>query len=568
MQLFIGSYILYLTVYNKIRQKGKRMKNKITTFICVLLSFVMAMSLCGVSATEVEAEPLDDLFLKPIVRQQEVPAGYTGIYTARDLTAMENGNYILMNDIDLSEWGSWQPIRPQGQPFQGILDGNGYVIHGLSIQCEPEQQGAYGLFSAVSGAEIRNLGLSEISITALPKAEIAVGGLAGGLYGIAAVENCFVTGVIEVTSNADFSASSVLAGGFFGYANAMHVSDCRSNVRVSARTKQAVYAGGLAGKAAAFDVDKLDTNYVTDCVNEGQITAHSADAQAVNEHAKPYFAAAGGLIGYAEGTCLKGCENRGLITTKTELSLEKEIDTLPSTSTAGGLVGYFDGGAIENGRNLSGVQAQVRSERSGKGCAGGIVGSSENPAGRYEKRIDQCQNFGEVKVDSMLVRQQEDLLQSAYAGGVIGLAEYVTIERSSNAGRVLSGPDPQTPEKPTAAYVSNLYAGGIAGCAFHVSLYSSYNAGQVVSYDIAGGILGYGAGAEYEANDLQNCYNQGQVVLDVSGSKDAYAFSGGLAGVLSNMAISSCYNTGALKVIGKSDKTKWGALLVRYIHLR
>ena len=134
----------------------------------------------------------------------------------------------------------------------------------------------------------------------------------------------------------------------------MHVSDCRSNVRVSARTKQAVYAGGLAGKAAAFDVDKLDTNYVTDCVNEGQITAHSADAQAVNEHAKPYLAAAGGLIGYAEGTCLKGCENRGLITTKTELSLEKEIDTLPSTSTAGGLVGYFDGGAIENGRNLSG----------------------------------------------------------------------------------------------------------------------------------------------------------------------------------------------------------------------
>lgn len=82
------------------------------------------------------------------------------------------------------------------------------------------------------------------------------------------------------------------------------------------------------------------------------------------------------------------------------------------------------------------------------------------------------------------------------------------------------------------------------------------------------GILGYGAGAEYEANDLQNCYNQGLVVLDVSGSKDAYAFSGGLAGVLSNMAISSCYNTGALKVIGKSDKTKWGALLVRYIHLR
>lgn len=38
------------------------MKNKITTFMCVLIIFREGMSLCGVSATEVEAEPLDDLF--------------------------------------------------------------------------------------------------------------------------------------------------------------------------------------------------------------------------------------------------------------------------------------------------------------------------------------------------------------------------------------------------------------------------------------------------------------------------------------------------------------------------
>ena len=55
---------------------------------------------------------------------QDIPVGYNAIHTAQDLANIRSGrNYILMNDIDLSYWGEWTPIR---NFIRGVLDGNGY----------------------------------------------------------------------------------------------------------------------------------------------------------------------------------------------------------------------------------------------------------------------------------------------------------------------------------------------------------------------------------------------------------------------------------------------------------
>ena len=71
-------------------------------------------------------------FIVPVTHQTTVPAGYLGVYNAQQLSAIRNnlnGKYILMNDIDLAAFGEWEPIGS----FNGLLDGNGYVIKNLKI---------------------------------------------------------------------------------------------------------------------------------------------------------------------------------------------------------------------------------------------------------------------------------------------------------------------------------------------------------------------------------------------------------------------------------------------------
>ena len=58
-----------------------------------------------------------------------------------------NGKYHLTADIDLSD-GEWTPIGT----FTGIFDGQGYVIHNLTITGKHQNS---GLFSAIQNANIK-----------------------------------------------------------------------------------------------------------------------------------------------------------------------------------------------------------------------------------------------------------------------------------------------------------------------------------------------------------------------------------------------------------------------------
>ena len=104
-----------------------------------------------------------------------VPEGYTGVYTIEDLYCIRYGldkNYILMNDIDLTEataeggdWDNgcgWAPIgENETIPFTGIFDGNGHTIKGMQIRGIKTKYA--GLFGYVNGT-IKNLIISEAVI--------------------------------------------------------------------------------------------------------------------------------------------------------------------------------------------------------------------------------------------------------------------------------------------------------------------------------------------------------------------------------------------------------------------
>ena len=82
-------------------------------------------------SADVEPRLYPDLFLVRKEQLTEVPDGWIGIYTAEDLAAAkgESGNYILMSDVDMSQFGKWDPWKHLG----GTFDGNGHTISNLII---------------------------------------------------------------------------------------------------------------------------------------------------------------------------------------------------------------------------------------------------------------------------------------------------------------------------------------------------------------------------------------------------------------------------------------------------
>ncbi len=68
-------------------------------------------------------------------------ATYSPIYKAEDLARISrnlNGNYWLMNDIDLTDF-RWEPLGSPQRPFSGELQGNGFSIENMSILEDPKR---------------------------------------------------------------------------------------------------------------------------------------------------------------------------------------------------------------------------------------------------------------------------------------------------------------------------------------------------------------------------------------------------------------------------------------------
>lgn len=120
--------------------------------LSAMLSLIMVLTLIPIDVITASAESLST-----------VPEGYTAIRTVLDLYKVRynlSGNYILMNDIDLSGYtaaggdydynsNGWNPIGSgdvySGSAFSGTFDGNGYSIKGMRIDISslPSGTGTY-----------------------------------------------------------------------------------------------------------------------------------------------------------------------------------------------------------------------------------------------------------------------------------------------------------------------------------------------------------------------------------------------------------------------------------------
>lgn len=231
---------------------------------------------------------------------KSVPAGYTPIYTVEDLYGINddlNGNYILMNDIDLSEtkpggeWDSgsgWTPIGTNGSDkeyFNGIFDGNGYRIENMTIYGD-DVPSVVGLFGAVNGT-IKNLALTDIDISC-GKRPADCGAIAAWAD---TVDSCYVTGRIEGTSLA-------LVGGIAGDVRGKNpsITNCYTDVSIIVPNRKSTMAAGIVGSMYSGtlkncytigNVEVYDGQVSGDDHNMAAITAMGDDCSGYSQ--KCYF---------------------------------------------------------------------------------------------------------------------------------------------------------------------------------------------------------------------------------------------------------------------------------------
>ncbi len=296
----------------------------------------------------------------------DIPEGYTPVYTAEDLDNIRNnlsGKYILMNGIDLSAYENWEPIGTKENPFTGEFDGNSFTIKNISITKIEGITPAAGLFGTVSNSRI---------------------------------EDITVIGQININND-----NGIRAGLICGEANNSVITDCITYGRINVTTKAGVWVGGITGFLSVYsDTDEFKECKVEFCQNNASVTANgncSYDIIGIN-----YFV--GGVVGLSDGAVSK-CSNHGNIT-----AIGKNGGYDYSYTLAGGICGNSSG-ELNNCYNVG----TISSTGTKYVFAGGISGHWYQIGDIYN-----CYNIGQVKAE---VKYAADDYAFSEAGGIIGEIE-------------------------------------------------------------------------------------------------------------------------------------------------
>lgn len=252
-------------------------------------------------------------------------------------------HFLLVDDIDLD------PNGPRGQvfakspldlAFKGLLDGQNYAIHNLTIHAPDREE--VGLFSRIrSQAHVKRLMLLSVDVTGKHQ----VGALAGENDGVLSdcVVNGTVTGVGDVGGLSGLTSGKVLrcsaevivtgnreCGGLIGLVSHGHIIDCQSSGSVLGEST----VGGLVGMCSG-------STFVANCLSSCAVAGRSS---------------IGGLIG---------------MNVLTNITYSGATGDVKGDRRIGGLVGK-DGG----GRAI--IACYARGGIQGGAHVGGLIGDSVN----------------------------------------------------------------------------------------------------------------------------------------------------------------------------------------------
>ena len=345
------------------------------------------------------------------------------IATAEQLDAVRynlKSNFVLVNDIDLSEYENWVPIGgildvKASDGFQGAFDGKGHTIKNLKMEYEIEgdEEGNhykwhFGLFSNTqSSPGIKNINLEDmnISIKSLDSSsrDINIGSIATES---SIVTNCKTSGIIRVSG----IATNLSMGGIVVRAN--KITDCTNRIHLIAATdKTNMNIGGIACIV-------VEDTLISNCDNFGNISGFSTSDDDVN---------CGGIVAYNNGTNITNCKNSGYI----EASNYNAV-------WVGGIIakGYWcEISNCSNTGNLSGRTYSVTGTNAGS-RVGGIIADLEGHRDS-KANLSKCVNFGNLT--SISTHPNKNLLSPSWCGGIVGdIKPYCKIENCYNASTELN----------------------------------------------------------------------------------------------------------------------------------
>lgn len=299
------------------------------------------------------------------------------VSTAAELDSVRayaDANFILMNDIDLTDYltdgnpgyntgAFWEPIGNDTDRFTGDFNGNDLKISGLKIN-RPAQDNI-GLFGSIDTGMIYDLSV-EIDTVSEVKGNVYTGGLAGKSIN-SSIINCRITGSVTGNYNVGglvgwnqestvtdsrsltYTTGNNQTGGLIGVNSSGIVTNCHSNVTV---TSSGVMSGGLIGQQYNGEI--------TQCSSAGTVNST--------------FSECGGLIGWAEYFTISKCFT----------SVNVNIDG-SFCSSIGGFVGSANG-SLES---ISDCYATGNVLTNCSGVVGGF-------AGYLNCSVSRCYSIGQV----------------------------------------------------------------------------------------------------------------------------------------------------------------------------
>ena len=201
-------------------------------------------------------------------------------------TAESYASVKLTADITIPAGTTWTPIGSAANPYTGVFDGDGHTVSGLTASitaAEYSPEAPFGLFGKTQGATIKNLKMSDTSLTGASYAGIGIlcglaekteisrctidsscsivsdGALIGGLVCMltgSTVKDCVVAADIQLNGQAP-------SGGYVYQANGSQIINSVFKGTIKG-TGAIVYTGGFVG---------INNGLIANCIYSGSMTA-------------------------------------------------------------------------------------------------------------------------------------------------------------------------------------------------------------------------------------------------------------------------------------------------------
>lgn len=213
------------------------------------------------------------------------------LYTAADLANLSGaGWYKLMNDIDLTDI-DWDPVG-RTSAVMTVLDGDNHTVKGLRVY--QENTNYCGLFSAISGATIKNLTIDDAAVSGGEGCGVIAGSLTGCTLENVSISNSTVNGkadcggVAGVLSGCTVSGVSVTATEVTATGSAGGICGTASDNTSFTLT---VFNGSVEGQGNVGGITGSNNGgSITKCCSQGTVKGTGSDSYGA------------GIAGYNSGT--------------------------------------------------------------------------------------------------------------------------------------------------------------------------------------------------------------------------------------------------------------------------